>query len=383
MKILFTCGGTAGHINPALALARMFRERDPEGQLLFVGAKGGMEEKLVPQAGFTLETVRVGSFWRKMSWAGVVHNADSLVKLYKSKGEARDILSRFQPDLVVGTGGYASYPVVREAARLGIPTAVHESNAVPGLTTRQLAPHVDCVMVGFQDSNAHYSQAKRVAYTGTPVRGEFFQLDRSQARERLGIPQEALLVLSVWGSLGANHMNDYMVDFIEAYADDKGQFYHIHGAGGSYQTMMNTLNERGISLPKTIWVEEYLYDMPAVMQAADLVLCRGGASTISELSVIGKAAIIVPSPNVTNNHQECNARVLEAHGAAQVILEEACSGKFLYERVAALLTDEPQRQAMEKAIHDLGKPNAAEQIYQTLVGLIPAASGGKRNKSEE
>ena len=370
MKILFTCGGTAGHINPALALARIIQERKPDCQILFVGAKDGMEERLVPQAGYRLETITIGSFWRKMTWSGITHNANSLRKLQIAKQESRRILDQFQPDIVLGTGGYASYPVVREAAQRGIPTAVHESNAVPGLTTRRLAPYVDCVMTGLPDSSVHYSQAKRVIHTGTPIRGEFLDISRGEAREKLGIPQGAPVVLSMWGSLGANQMNRHMVDFIEESLRHDLEFYLIHAAGGSCDTMLTELAERGIELPRRIRVEEYIYDMPAAMMAADLVLCRGGASTLSELTVIGKAAIIVPSPNVTNDHQRKNAAVLEAQGAVRMILEEDCSGASLYQETARLLGESETRREMERAIGAAGIADATERIYQILLKLL-------------
>lgn len=370
MKILFTCGGTAGHINPALALARIFQERKPGCQILFVGAKDGMEERLIPQAGYRLETVTVGSFWRKMTWSGISHNFRSLQKLQIARQEARRILDAFQPDLVMGTGGYASYPVVREAARRGIKTAVHESNAVPGLTTRRLAPYVDCVMTGLPASGGHYSQAKRMIYTGTPIRGEFFDISRGEAREKLGIPQGAPLVLSMWGSLGANQMNRHMVDFIEEALRHESEYYHIHAAGGSYDTMLAQLNKRGIVLPRRMRVEEYIYDMPTAMMAADLVLCRGGASTLSELSATSKAAIIVPSPNVTNDHQRKNAAVLEEQGAVKMILEENCNGVSLYRETAELLDNREKRLAMERAVRAAGIADATERIYQTLIKML-------------
>lgn len=370
MKILFTCGGSAGHINPALALARVFRARKPGCQILFVGAHGGIEERLVPKAGFPLELVTIGSFWRKANWSGVVHNAKTLRKLQISRREARQILDRFQPDLVVGTGGYASYPLVREAARRGIPTAVHESNVVPGLTTRRLAPHVDCVMTGLPEASVHYSQAKRVVVTGTPIRGEFFDVGRAQAREKLAIPQGVPVVLSMWGSLGANLMNHYMVDFANEMKSGETEFYHIHAAGGSYEDMLEEIKQRGIEVPRQMRLEEYIYDMPTVMAAADLVLCRGGASTISEISAVGKAAIIVPSPNVTNNHQEKNAAVLKEKGAAEMILERDCNGKVLYDAVIELVRDSQKRERMAHAIGEAGVPDAGEKIYQTLIKLL-------------
>ena len=293
MKILFTCGGTAGHINPAVALARLFQERSG-AEVLFVGAKGGMEERLVPKEGFALETVTISSFWRSVSPASIKHNLTTVRNLSVSRKEANRILDDFQPDLVVGTGGYASYPVVHEAAKRGIPTAVHDSNAVPGLTTKRLAKVADRVMVGYEASRAHYQHPERVVVTGTPVRGDFFKLDRQQARAALGITDDRPLVLSYWGSLGAEGMNQHMTDYLRLAAADGAPFHHIHGAGRDFATMTKALE--GENLPKDLEIREYIYDMPTVMQAADLVLCRGGASTLSELTAIGKPAVIVPRP---------------------------------------------------------------------------------------
>lgn len=368
MKILFTCGGTAGHINPAVALARMFQERNEDCQVLFVGAKGGMEERLVPKEGFPLRTVTISSFWRSLRPSGIRHNMKTLRNLSVSKAEAARILDDFQPDLVVGTGGYASFPVVNAAAHRGIPTAVHESNAVPGLTTKRLSKVADRVMVGYEESRAHYDHPEKVVVTGTPVRGEFFDLTREEARRVLGIPDDRPLVLSYWGSLGAEVMNGYMTDFIRREVAEGAPFHHIHGAGRNYASMTKALAD--CALPEEVQVREYIYDMPVVMTAADLVLCRGGASTLSELTAIGKPAVIVPSPNVTNNHQEKNANVLGSQGGAVVLLEPECDGQVLYETAAELLRNETKRETMAQVMTRLGIPEAAEKIYETLLTLL-------------
>lgn len=368
MKVLFTCGGTAGHINPAVALARMVQERNAGSQVLFVGAKGGMEERLVPKEGFPLETVTISSFWRSLSPSGIRHNLKTLRNLSVSKKEAARILDDFQPDLVVGTGGYASYPVVHEAARRGIPTAVHESNAVPGLTTQRLAKVADRVMVGYEESRASYSDPDKVVVTGTPVRGGFFKYTKEEARAALGITDDRPLLLSYWGSLGADVMNGYMTDFIRQEIQAGCPFHHIHGAGRNFAEMSQALKD--VPLPETVQLREYIYDMPTVMAAADLVLCRGGASTLSELTAIGKPAVIVPSPNVTNNHQEKNANVLAKQGGAVVLLEPVCSGQTLYKTASDLLADSARRGEMAQAMAEVGIPEAAEKIYETLMGLL-------------
>lgn len=374
MDILFTCGGTAGHINPAIALARLFQERKADCHILFVGAVGGMEERLVPKEGFRLKTIEISSFHRKINMAGLRHNVRTLQRLRTSRKEAEKILSDFMPDLVVGTGGYASYPIVREAAKRGIPTAIHESNAVPGLTTKRLSQYVDRIMVGFEESREYYQKPERVVVTGTPVRGEFFQYSKKEAKEQLQIPTEKKLVLSYWGSLGADHMNQYMIDYIERETEENQDIYHIHGAGRSYIYMLEELRRRKIELPEQIQIREYIYDMPLLMAAADLVLCRGGASTISELTAIGKAAIVVPSPNVTNRHQEKNADILANIGGAVVFLEAECDGKRLYHEASRLLRENTKRREMEQAMSTAGIPDAADQIYQTLMKLMQKGS---------
>lgn len=372
MRILFTCGGTAGHINPAVALARLFQSRHQDCQVLFAGADNGMERDLVPKEGFELRTVPVTTIHRAFRWADIKHNIMTVVNMPKSRAQAAAILDDFKPELVVGTGGYASYPVVREAARRGIPTAVHESNAVPGLTTKMLAKSVDRVMVGFEESRAHYPHPERVVVTGTPVRREFFDCNRREARQKLGFTDERPLILTYWGSLGAEVMNRYTAELIRREQKAGLPFHHIHGAGRNYKWMVETLreNDGGPAIGTSVEVREYIYDMPLVMAAADLVICRAGASTISELTAIEKPAILVPSPNVTNNHQEKNARVLEQRGAAVVLLEPNCSGEALYEKVAELLGDTSKLSAMRKALSELSVTDANEEIYQVLMHLM-------------
>lgn len=365
MNILFTCGGTAGHINPAVALARLFQERNPGCRILFAGADGGMETRLVPQEGFDLKTVTISSFYRSLSPAAIKHNLGTLVNLSRSKKQAAAILDEFQPDLVVGTGGYASFPVVKAAAKRGIPTAVHESNAVPGLTTKTLSKVVDRVLVGFEDSRAHYDNPEKVVVTGTPVRGDFFRYTRQEARAQLGLADDKPLLLSFFGSLGADVMNGYMSEFFRLEEQDGFPFHHIHGAGRNYETMKaNCPNNPSLDL------RQYIYDMPLVCAAADLVICRAGASTIAELAAIAKPAILVPSPNVTADHQTKNAKVLAEHGGAVLLPEAQCSGQTLYDEAAAILGDQTRRDQMVRSLTQQSIPDAAEQIYQVLSGLI-------------
>ena len=371
MNVLFTCGGTAGHINPAVALARMFRERD-NAQILFVGADGGMETRLVPKEGFELKTVTITNFRRSLSPSAIGHNVGTLVNMVKSDRQAKAILTQFQPDLVVGTGGYASYPVVKAAAAKGIPTAVHESNAVPGLTTKALSKVAGVVMVGFAESREHYDDPSKVVVTGTPVRGDFFRRTRAEARMELGLTDDRPLLLSYWGSLGAELMNAYMTDFIALECRAGVPFHHIHGAGRDFALMTTELTAAGVGGESHPGVEvrEYIYDMPLVMAAADLVLCRSGASTISELAAIAKPSVLVPSPNVTADHQTKNARILSQAGGAVLLPEKECSGQKLYQVAHDLLQSQTKRKEMSRRLSELSVPNANEKIYETLKGLL-------------
>ena len=372
MRVIFTCGGTAGHVNPALALAGLMRQRQRNVEILFVGANRGIERRLIEQAGYPFQAVEVSSFHRSLRPKELRHNLISLRNYFLAPRQARKILRTFRPDLVVGTGGYASYPMVRAASGAHIPTAVHESNAIPGLTTKLLEPYADVIMVGFEDCRKNYRHPERVRVTGTPVRGDFFALTKEQAKERLGMDDGKPLVLSFWGSLGASEMNRQMADFIDLEIK-RNRFHHVHGAGAyGYPLVQELLRQRGIDLSRELMVEvrEYIYDMALVMRGADLVICRAGASTISELTALGVPAIIVPSPNVTNHHQEKNAQVLAGHGAARMILEPACSGERLFRETAEILSDGGLRAEMGKNMASLGVPDAGERIYRTLMGLL-------------
>ncbi|MFI3251311.1 MAG: undecaprenyldiphospho-muramoylpentapeptide beta-N-acetylglucosaminyltransferase [Eubacteriales bacterium] len=371
MNIIFTCGGTAGHVNPAVGLAHLFTKYQPDCNILFVGAKRGMETKLVPKEGFDIRTVDITNLRRSAAPKDVVHNIKTVGNVYRSRGQARKIIDDFSPDLVVGTGGYASYPLVALAAKKGIPTAVHESNAVPGITTKSLAKLVDCVMVGFEESVRYYPSAKRVEVTGTPVRRDFFKYTREEARELLGMNDNRPLLLSYWGSLGASKMNKLMVETMAKECYEGAPFRHIHGAGRDYRSMRGVLAQKDIKLGQNgIELREYIYDMPLVMAAADLVLCRAGASTIAELTALQKPAILVPSPNVTANHQEKNARLLSDQGAAILLKEDFCTSANLYQTTETLLRQLQKQEEMREALGLLQQKNSAETIYQTLLSLM-------------
>lgn len=371
MNVIFTCGGTAGHVNPALALAGYMKEKMPGVNILFVGTPGGMERGLVEQQGYDFRGVEVKGFRRSLKGSALRDNLLAVKNLITSPHQARAILREFRPDLVVGTGGYASYPMVRCAAKAGVPTAVHESNMVPGLTTKQLEGYADRIMVGFEECRQHYRHPEKIAVTGTPVRGDFFELTRAQARQKLGFTDDRPLVVSFWGSLGARDMNAKMVDFFAREQEDGEPFHHIHAVGSTgWETMKTALTARGLDKCASLDVREYIYDMAVVMRAADLVICRAGASTVSEITALAVPAVIVPSPYVTNNHQEKNARILEKHGGARILLETECSGADLYEAARQILADPALRASMSRGMSELGILDATERIYDTVMALV-------------
>ena len=371
MKFVFTCGGTAGHINPALAVAGRLKELMPDSQFLFIGVNGKMEMQLVPRAGYEIRGLDMTYIVRGHDLHAIAQNLETIRNVARSTREAKKIIRDFGADAVIGTGGYICYPVLSAAHELHIPTFVHESNAVPGLTTKLLADKVDRVMLGFEESRQYYRHPERVTVTGTPVRGEFDLVTREGARDELGLKPDEKLVLSVWGSLGAEHMNKVMGEMMEKLDGSQG-FHLVHTAGSLYYPRLTeklrdkALDECGIE------VREYIHDMPRLMAAADLIMCRAGASTISELSYMGKPVLMVPSPNVTNNHQEKNARVLEHAGGAVVLLEGEFDADSLLKEVQTLLADEKRLQSMGSAMRTLAVPDACERIVGIILDVCRA-----------
>ena len=371
MNVIFTCGGTAGHISPALAVAGLLKEQQPDANILFVGAADGMEKDLVPRNGFQLETVEISNFQRKLTPKGIVHNVKSVHYMFSSRRKADKIIRDFQPDIIVGTGGYASYPMLRQGAKSGVPTALHESNAVPGLTTRLVMDKVDRVMVSFEGSRKNYPDPEKVRVVGMPVRSEFFFTSRQAARKALGLDDRPLVV-SFWGSLGAREMNKMIARFMYREQEAGLPFQHIHAAGSfGWKWMPEYVKDQGVDLAKdtAIDMREFIYDMPTVMAAADLVICRAGAATISEVAAAGKPAIFVPSPNVTDNHQEKNARIIEDQGGALVLRESECSGDILFETAQKLLSDRERLTRMGRAAEALAVPDSAQQILNIMLEL--------------
>lgn len=371
MKFLFACGGTAGHINPAIGVAGRLRQLDPDCGILFIGAEGMMETSLVPREGYEIKTVKISNLSRSLSLNGVKHNLATVKNVVGSISQAKKIIREFAPDAVIGTGGYVCYPVLKAAHSLKIPTLVHESNAVPGLTTKMLAGIADCIMVGFEKAKENYKSGRNVVYTGTPVRNEFFSYDKSAARKELGIPEEKKLVVSVWGSLGSGHINKIMESFASL-AAERGEFVLIHSAGKAYYPKLEKILDEQCPdrLDSGVDVRPYIYDMPRVMAAADLIMCRSGASTLAELAAMGKPALLIPSPNVTNNHQEKNARVLEDLGGARVHLEGEFTAESLYDEICDMIGDGGKLDAMGRAMKKAAVSDSLDKITDIILGYV-------------
>ena len=371
MKILFAAGGTGGHINPALATAGEIRERYPDAEILFVGTKDKMEAKLVPAAGFDFTTIKISGFQRKISIENIIRNLKTIFYLLFCTFSVKKILKKFKPDVVVGFGGYVSGPVVRTAAKMGIPTAIHEQNAYPGITNKTLAKIVDRVMLTAGEAEKYMQCKNPATVTGLPVRGEMLRADRDFARAKLGIRDDQKLILSMGGSLGAMTINNAMVDLIaDNHKDESLYFLHAMGQYGLW--VPDKLKEKGIDLDgaRNVEIREYISDMDVCMPAADVVICRAGASSLSELQALGKASILIPSPNVAENHQYHNAMALVNKGAALIIEEKELTKEKMQSLFESLTKDDTKRLSIEANAKAMSVADAKEKIADIVLSLV-------------
>lgn len=365
MKVVMTGGGTAGHVNPALSIAQIIESGCPGSQIRFIGTKRGLESKLVPKAGYPLYEIQVEGLRRSLSPS----NFKVLWKAYSSYRQCRKMLQEDRPDLVVGTGGYVCWPVCRAAASLGIPTALHESNAEPGFAVKMLKKSADVIFVNFADTERFLTGSKaKVAHVGMPIHRDFTRIDRVDARREVDPEGKwQYVLLSFGGSLGAAHLNEAMLEFMATYMKAHPEVLLIHSAGSrGYADMKAKFEEKGLDKLENIRLTEYIYDMPRQMVAADAVICRSGASTLSELTAIRKASILIPSPNVTNNQQYKNAALLADKGAALLLPDAELSGEKLCELVDGLFGDPTALHAMEEAAGSFAVADTEEKILKVL-----------------
>ncbi len=371
MHILFAGGGTAGHINPALAVADYIKSKHPDAKISYIGTEKGLESRLVRDAGYDFYAIEVAGFQRKLSLQNIKRNISALRKMFTSSVAARKILKQLSPDVVVGTGGYVSGPVLREASKLKIKTCIHEQNAYPGIATKALAPIVDRVMVAMPEAQEHLKCKKEFIVTGNPVRNSMTLTSKSAAKKKLGIG-DMPLILSFGGSLGAKPINEAVSGMIVHFAD-KNKYYFIHATGkNGYDSTCAVLKEKGIDpkKQKNVEIREYINNMDVCMAAADLVICRSGAITLSELQNCGKPSILIPSPYVAENHQYHNAMTLKKAGAAEVIEEKELSVERLIKTATYMLDSEKALEKMSANAKKTAIYDSNERIYKVITQLL-------------
>ncbi len=365
MRILLAGGGTAGHINPALAIAGYAVQKDADTKVLFVGTKRGLENTLVPKSGYKIEYVEVEGLSKKLS----LKNLKSLCHMLTAKSKCKKIIKKFKPDIVIGTGGYVCAPAVMAANSMNIPTIIHEQNVFPGSAIKLLSKKSTVTAISFDESRKYLVGARSILFTGNPIRPSILGFDRGKARQSLGLTGEKFVVI-FGGSLGAARINAVALSYIKEHAKKDNHKILFATGERNFDEINNIIKKEGIILGDNVTVIPYIHNMDEVMNAADLVVCRSGAITVSELAALGKPAILIPSPNVTNNHQEYNARALSDRGGAITILEKDFDTESLKNAVESILGDESAHLEMSIKSKELGTVDALEIIYKKMKELI-------------
>jgi len=365
MRIIIAAGGTAGHINPGLAIAQHIKSKHPQAHIMFVGRKTGMEYGLVTKAGYDFCHMEVTGFQRRLTVKNIIRNFITVKNLLFASSKARTILKNFNPDLVIGTGGYVSGPIVQQAARMGIKTAIHEQNAFAGMTNKLLSKEVDTVFVATEKAAKYMEHPDECIVCGNPVREEIANVNVAQSRRELGVEGKTV-VLSFGGSLGAMAVNNAMKDLV-LHNHGKEDIVHYHVVGrydeGEFEAF---LAENNIEQSDNLKVFEYLYDIPKYMAAADIIISRCGALTIAEIACIGKASILIPSPNVAENHQYHNGKVLADAGAAILIEEKNLNKESIISAFDSLTADKTRLQKMGEIAKQSHKADCLDIIYSNL-----------------
>lgn len=363
MRVIMTGGGTGGHIYPAIAIADKIKERYPDSKILFVGTEYGLEKKLVPENGYPIEFITVAGFNRK----NPLKNIEVMKKLSKGSKQAKKLMKEFQPDLVIGTGGYVCGPVVRAAHKAGIKTYTHEQNAFPGVTNKLLEKYVEKVFMGFAEAQKYFKHKKKHVISGNPVRKAFFEAEQIRSRQKLGFAQDDFILLVFGGSQGAGRINKAMLSVIETLNGmDKIQVCMATGAR-YYDAILNELQEeRGLKLADNIHILEYISNMDEYLSAADLVISRSGALTVAEVTVCGKAAIFIPSPIVTGNHQYYNAKAVADHGGAMIMEEKDMDNEKLIAQILKFKNDPQLTKEMSRCSRECAPVDAVDIICNNL-----------------
>lgn len=370
MKVVIAAAGTAGHINPGLAIANKIKEEQKDSKIIFIGTTRGLENDLVPRAGYELKTIDAYGLSKKIS----IDNLKKLYKTYKGIGQAKKILEDFKPDIVIGTGGYICGAVITSAHKLGIPTVLHESNAFPGKAVKMLSKKVDTILVSFEDAIGRINNAKKIVCTGTPVKIQkksYTKIEKEKILKECGLNADKPVVLVYGGSQGAQKINEALVTIIE---NKLNKEYQVIWATGpkQYDIIKEKLEDKNINtnLIMNMKIMPYIYNMEEIMNVADLIVARSGAMTITELSDLGKASILIPLPNVSNNHQLYNAKVLEKVNATKILHNEELTGNLLNRTINEIVLSKENMHIMGKNAEKISIKNTKEKIYEQILELV-------------
>ncbi|HWR40066.1 MAG TPA: undecaprenyldiphospho-muramoylpentapeptide beta-N-acetylglucosaminyltransferase [Patescibacteria group bacterium] len=371
MRIILSGGGTGGHIYPAVTIGREIAGMATGCEFLFIGTKQGLEADIIPREGFPFATIEVRGLERRLlSW----NNLRTLGVTATGLWRAAQMIRRFRPQLVIGTGGYVCGPVLLAASLLGVSTLIQEQNVIPGITNKLLSRVVDRIAVGYEEARQYFPARVRgkIVATGNPVRPEFLAASRQEGLADLQLDPGKMTLLVVGGSRGAQSINRAMVDVHRHFAGNTQlQILHVTGKN-EYNSIVEAVQARGVDIAAAgnLRIEPYLYNMPQALSAADLAIFRSGAVGLAELTVRGVPAILIPYPHAAENHQEHNARAVEARGAARVIRDRDLSGTVLCEAITTLVYHPEQLQAMARASKNLGRPEAARDIAREALALV-------------
>ena len=370
MKVIIAAAGTAGHINPGLAIANKIKEEEKASDIMFIGTTRGLENDLVPRAGYKLKTIDAYGLSKEIS----IKNIKKMIKTLKGYFEAKKIIKEFNPDIVIGTGGYICGATISAAHSLKIPTMLHESNAFPGKAVKMLAKKTDTILISFEDAKSRIKNAKRIVYTGTPVKirkKEYSKDEKLKIINELGLKETKPIVLIFGGSQGAQKINESILGIIE---NKLNKEYQIIWATGpkQYDIIKEKLEDRNININyvENIKIVPYIYNMEEMMNVADLIVARAGAMTVTEIANLGKPSILIPLPNVSHNHQLYNAKVLENVGAATIVLNDELTGEKLNSEIDNIVLNKEKMLNMGKDALKVSVSNVEEKIYNEIKRLV-------------
>lgn len=369
MRVIIACAGTGGHINPGIAIAKEIMSREKDSDIVFVGSETGLENKLIPNAGFKIRTIRAGRFHRKITFQNVIN----MRKAYLGIRDAKKLIKEFKPDVVIGTGGFICVPVMKAAKQLKVPYVIHESNAFPGLSVKVLAKDASKVLIGFEDARLRLGKKQNIVYTGTPAKfniNSILNLDKTKCKEELKLGksiENKKIIFVTGGSQGAKKFNEVVIDMVRKYKSDK--FFVVVATGlKNYDETLKSIE--GQNLKKYIRIVDYVYDMDKMYKASDLLIVRAGALTVTELSIVRRPSILIPLPYAAENHQLYNAKALEDLGAGIVIEESNLNEDSLYDKINLVIMDDEKLREMGENAAKLYVPNVEEKIYNEIRSVI-------------